>query len=94
MGVNANASVGQTAEVAGVKFFWRDKCPACPAAKKVVAGFDAVEYLNVDEIRGLAEAAFYSVFSTPSIVLVDATGAEIVAWRGQVPRAEDLRQWL
>lgn len=68
-----------------VKLFVKDNCPRCPAAKRVCEGLEPLEVYNIDEIDGLAEAAFYSVLATPSVVVTDASGSEVASWRGEVP---------
>ena len=77
-----------------VKFFWKQDCPKCPLAKENVSNLDDVEYFNLDEPGGLAEAAFYSILATPSVVISKPDGSEVVAFRGEVPPNEVLRQWL
>jgi thioredoxin-related protein len=77
-----------------IKFFWKEGCPRCPEAKKLLEGREKVEYFNVDEVNGLAEAAYFGVISTPSIVIADENGKEIVSWRGCIPAREELERWL
>ncbi|HEY3374106.1 MAG TPA: thioredoxin family protein [Candidatus Aquicultor sp.] len=77
-----------------VKVFWKTDCPKCPAAKAIVQGSGNAELFNLDEVDGLAEAAFYGVLSTPSIVITDGTGQEVAAWRGEIPSRQDIAQWL
>lgn len=77
-----------------VKFFWKEDCPKCPSAKEVVSTLDDVEFYNLGEPDGLAEAAFYSIMATPSVVISKPDGAEVVAFRGEVPPSEVLRKWL
>lgn len=76
-----------------IKLFWQENCRKCPAAKEAMSVFDDVELLNIEESRGLAEAAFYGVLSTPSIVVVDENGSQLAAWHGQIPAAEEISQW-
>lgn len=73
-----------------IKLFVKQDCPRCPAAKALTAGFDDVEQFDVENVDGLSEAAFYGVLSTPSIVVLDDDGKEIVSWRGDVPSKEEL----
>ncbi len=77
-----------------VKFFWKSECAKCPAAKETVSSIENVEYYNLDESGGLAEAAFYSVLSTPSLVISRADGTEVKSFRGDVPRLQEIAQWL
>lgn len=75
--------------------FWKEDCPRCPAAKDVIHQLTSSGYLtvghNLETTEGLAEAAFYSVLSTPTIILVDSQGNTIAEWRGQVPTLEEAR---
>jgi len=77
-----------------IKFFWKEDCPRCPSAKASVATLGEVEYYNLDEPEGLAEAAFYSIMATPSLVISKPDGSELVTFRGEVPPGEVLRKWL
>lgn len=73
-----------------VKLFVKDDCPRCPAAKRACEGLDAVEVYDVSGIDGLAEAAFHNVLATPTVLVVDATGAEVASWRGEAPERSAL----
>lgn len=77
-----------------IKLFWKENCPRCPTAKAMMANFNNVEHHNIEEVDGLAEASFYGVMSTPSVVVVDDVGKEVSAWYGEVPPLEDLRKCL
>lgn len=77
-----------------VKFFWKEDCPRCPAAKTAVASIKDVEYYSLDDATGLAEAAFYSVMSTPSVVISRDDGSEVVSFRGEVPSNDEIVKWL
>lgn len=77
-----------------IKVFWKQNCPKCPAAKAAVMDSPNVELYNLDEVDGLAEAAFYGIMSTPSIIVTDNTGKELISWRGDVPSKQDLAEWL
>jgi hypothetical protein len=77
-----------------VKFFYKDDCPNCPMAKKLVANLKGkdVEVLdfNVETADGLAEASFYSVKALPTILVEDGADNEIGEWRGVVPGMEEV----
>jgi len=77
-----------------IKVFWKVDCPKCPAAKAVVAGSANAELFSMDEVDGLAEAAFYGVMSAPSIVVTDDSGREVTSWRGEIPSRGDIEKWL
>lgn len=68
-----------------IKLFVKDDCPRCPAAKRACEGIDGIEVYDVGQIDGLAEASFYGVLATPSVLVLDADGHEVVSWRGAVP---------
>jgi len=76
-----------------VKIFWQDKCPNCPAAKKVGKELEekgiSVEYCDIQSIDGMSEALFYNILASPSIVVSDGNG-EIASWRGNVPTAKEI----
>lgn len=82
-----------------LKVFTQPKCPRCPAAKKLgkkigKMGKVKVEWFDVSAVDGLAEASFYSVLSTPSLVLVNGEGKEIAGWRGEVPSRAAIEKCL
>ena len=68
-----------------IKLFVKDDCPRCPAAKHACEGIESVEVFDVGSIDGLAEASYHSVLATPTILVLDDTGSEIAAWRGDAP---------
>ncbi|MDZ4654518.1 MAG: thioredoxin family protein [Coriobacteriia bacterium] len=68
-----------------VKLFIKEDCPRCPAAKRAVEGLQNVSVYNVDSIDGFAEAAFHGILATPSVLVIDSSGHEIAAWRGEAP---------
>ncbi len=77
-----------------VKLFVKQDCPRCPAAKKACEGLLHVSEYDVDSIDGLAEASFYGVMATPSVLVVDSTGREVAGWRGEAPPLGDLHSLL
>lgn len=77
-----------------IKVFWKIDCPKCPAAKALVTSSPNAELFSLDEVDGLAEAAFYGVMSTPSIIITNGDGQEIASWRGEVPSRRDIEKWL
>lgn len=68
-----------------VKLFVKKECPRCPAAERACEGLKSVEVFDVSSVEGLAEASFYTVLSTPSVLVVDSDGTEVAGWRGQAP---------
>jgi glutaredoxin len=81
-----------------VKIFTRAQCPRCPAAKEVGKklegeGVSVFQY-DLDTTDGLAEASFYSILSTPSLIIEDEQEKEVVGWRGMVPTLGEVRRHL
>ena len=79
-----------------VKIFTKAKCPKCPAVKEMGTvlrqqGVRVIHY-DLDTIDGLAEASFYSVLSTPSIIIEDEEEKEVISWRGVVPTLQEVRE--
>jgi glutaredoxin len=81
-----------------LKIFTKAKCPKCPAVKEL--GFELkregvpVYQYDLDTIEGLAEASFYSVLSTPSLVIEDEEEREVMSWRGVVPTLQEVKHHL
>jgi len=77
--------------------FWKENCPKCPAAKKVVAEFEkrhpgAVSYLDVESLDGTVEARIFNVQATPTTIVIDENKKEVFDdekvvqdWRGIPP---------
>jgi glutaredoxin len=81
-----------------IKIFTKAKCPKCPAAKEMGTelkkeGVQVFSY-DLDTIDGLAEASFYSVLSTPSVIIEDEEEREVMSWRGMVPTLQEVKQYL
>jgi len=81
-----------------IKIFTKAKCPKCPAVKKIGMELkkEGVSVLNfdLDTMDGLAEASFYSILSTPSIVIEDEEEKEVACWRGEVPTLREVKRYL
>ncbi len=77
-----------------VKLYYKDTCPRCPAAKKLVEETGNVEYFNIDEVEGLSEATHYGVMATPSIMVVDDNNNPLKVWLGEVPSEEEYGKWV
>lgn len=81
-----------------IKIFVKAKCPKCPAAKEIglelkKEGLPVLHY-DLDTIDGLAEASFYSILSTPSVIIEDELEREVASWRGMVPTLQEVKQYL
>ena len=81
-----------------VKIFIKAKCPKCPAAKEIGTTLKKegipVYHFDLDTIDGLAEASYYSILSTPSIIVEDEHEEEVASWRGVVPTLQELKQHI
>ncbi len=79
-----------------LKAFWQDDCPRCPQMKDVVQQLELdgyeVECFDLNTVNGLAEGAYYSVMSTPTLLLVDGEDNELAEWRGIIPTAADVKK--
>ncbi len=77
------------------KLFWKEDCPRCPAAKSIIHQLQSDGYITVEHdletTEGLAEAAFYGVLSTPTIILTDSQDKAVAEWRGSIPTLEEVR---
>ncbi len=79
-----------------IKLFVQSSCAKCPQAKQVGAtlkdeGFTVTEY-DVGTADGLAEASFYSVQATPTIIVEDEQENAVADFRGEVPSAEAIKE--
>jgi len=81
-----------------LKIFTKAKCPKCPIVKEMGVELkkEGVPVFNfdLDTIEGLAEASFYSILSTPSIIIEDEEEREVISWRGVVPTLQEVKQHL
>ncbi len=75
------------------KLFWKKNCPKCPEAKEALkkSGLKYSDY-DIEDVDGLAEAAYYSIMTTPSILIVDEKNNEVTSWRGLIPSPEEIIQ--
>jgi hypothetical protein len=72
-----------------VKLFWKAECPLCSSAK-IIGGMLkqdglVVDDYNLDTADGLAEASYYGVKSTPTMIIEDEEENAIASYAGQVP---------
>ncbi|MDA3936777.1 MAG: thioredoxin family protein [Actinomycetota bacterium] len=77
-----------------IKLFVKTDCPRCSAAKRACAGLSDVETYNVDDIDGLAEASFYGIMATPTVLVIDSEGNEVAGWRGGAPEPAALKNLI
>ena len=81
-----------------IKIFTRAECPKCPAMEEIGQklrneGVPVSKY-DVETTEGLAEASFYSILSTPSLLIEDEEQKEVAAWRGTTPSLQEVKQVL
>ena len=75
-----------------LKIFTQPSCPHCPPAKELGKRLEKqieVEYLDITTPAGLAEANFYSIWATPTLILTDAQERELKRWEG-TPTEEEV----
>ena len=83
-----------------ILFFWGPHCPKCKDARKLIGWHRGVKVTrhNVEKSEGLAEAAWYGVSSTPSIVVAEDKGyARVVIAKfhpDTLPTREELKELL
>jgi hypothetical protein len=85
-------------EMGAVKIFTKGECPKCPATREIgnrlrMEGVRVIDY-DLGTIEGLAEAAFYGVMGTPTIIVEDGEDNELAAWRGTVPTPQEIGETL
>jgi thiol-disulfide isomerase/thioredoxin len=79
-----------------VKLFWKSECPKCPQAKVVGSilkkeGLEVIDY-DIETVDGLAEATYYGVLSTPTLIVEDPEENPIADFRGTIPSPEEIRE--
>jgi glutaredoxin len=78
-----------------IKIFTKAECPKCPAAKEIGGILQQeglqVNYYDLETPGGLAEAAFYSVLSTPTIIIEDQDQRILAGWRGSIPTLQEIQ---
>ena len=80
--------------------FTQPNCSKCPTAKKLVDDLRLklndlqIEEYDVTTVEGLAEASFYTVMATPSILVFDDDNKKVGDWRGQAPSKEEVLKAL
>lgn len=78
-----------------LKVFTQPNCPKCPSTKALIHRLKVdlptdkvklkVEEYNVSTVDGLAEASFYTVMTTPTILLCNDKSKILKEWRGETP---------
>lgn len=78
-----------------MKIFWKEGCPHCPKAKELGKKLEnkvKVEYHNIEDAEGLAEALYYGILSTPSMIALDEKGKTLKEWKAEIPKEEEIKE--
>ena len=79
-----------------VKVFVKDGCYQCPSAKEVGGRLEKegvnVLYYDLETAGGLAEASYYGVLSTPTMIVEDTDENTVADFRGTVPTLQTIRE--
>lgn len=82
-----------------LKLFTQPNCGKCPAAKELIKKLKdsklkdlKFEEYDVTTVDGMAEASFYSVMATPTILVCDDTGKVLKDFRGEAPSLTELEK--
>ena len=79
-----------------VKIFWQPECPNCPSAKELGKSLEEknvkVEYKNIKDADGLADAAYYGIMATPSVLVCAEDDAEVKLWLSKTPQIKDVME--
>ena len=78
-----------------VKVFVKDGCYKCPSAKEVLKkeGLEGL-YYDMDTVDGLAEASYYGILSTPTLIVEDRDEKTLADFRGIVPTPQQIKEVL
>ena len=79
-----------------VKLFWKAECPLCGNAK-IIGGMLkqdglVVDDYNLDTADGLAEASYYGVKSTPTMIIEDEEENAIASYSGHIPTPLEVKK--
>ncbi len=81
-----------------IKLFVKEGCGLCPSAKEVGSqlsreGHQVLCY-DLDTADGLAEASYYGVLSTPTMIIEDDNENLLADFRGTVPTFQQVKNTL
>jgi len=65
-----------------IKLFLSQNCRLCTTARERLKGLDYTAY-DIGTVDGLAEASYYGVLSTPTMIEVDSQGEEVQRFVGK-----------
>ena len=81
-----------------IKLFVKEGCGLCPSAKEVglrltQEGLQVLCY-DLDTADGLAEASYYGILSTPTMIIEDDNEKMLADFRGMVPTVQQIKNAL
>jgi hypothetical protein len=81
-----------------IKLFVKEGCGLCPSAKEVGSRLTQeglqVRCYDLDTADGLAEASYYGILSTPTMIIEDADENMLADFRGTVPTVQQIKNAL
>lgn len=81
-----------------IKLFVKEGCGLCPSAKEVGARLTQeglqVQCYDLDTADGLAEASYYGILSTPTMIIEDDNETLLADFRGIVPTVRQIKNAL
>ena len=81
-----------------IKLFVKEGCGLCPSAKEVGSRLTQeglqVQCYDLDTADGLAEASYYGILSTPTMIIEDDNEQLLADFRGTVPTVQQVKKVL
>ena len=81
-----------------IKLFVKEGCGLCPSAKEVGLRLTQeglrVQCYDLDTADGLAEASYYGILSTPTMIIEDDNEKMLADFRGMVPTVQQIKNAL
>jgi hypothetical protein len=81
-----------------IKLFVKEGCYLCPSAKEVGLRLEEeglrVQCYDIGTADGLAEASYYGILSTPTMIIEDGNEKMLADFRGTVPTVQQIRNVL
>ncbi len=81
-----------------VKVFTKENGPEMREAKEFGSKLEtdgySVEYLDIEEEKTSSQIELYDVYSFPTFIIVRDDGSEVERWRGVIPIAGDIKNFL
>jgi len=81
-----------------IKLFVKEGCGLCLSAKEVGSRLTQeglrVKCYDLDTADGLAEASYYGILSTPTMIIEDDNEKMLADFRGMVPTVQQIKNAL